>query len=117
MSSIHDHLKSAIKLTKWAIAESDKVLPEYMFKSDIQEFKNDKLLKHLRKAHQMQSDFRATQIGRFDKYDSRQMDRARQCQTPEVLKSNWPLQAQVVPRPFQLLEVPTLIKKVNSSMI
>jgi len=35
LTQIQSHLKLAIKLTKWALAEADKVLPEYMFKSDV----------------------------------------------------------------------------------
>lgn len=52
-----------MKLIKWALSECDKVLPEYLFDSDIQEFKNEKLLKYLREAQQIQSDFKFTRVG------------------------------------------------------
>jgi hypothetical protein len=52
-----------VRLIKWALLECDKILPEYLFDSDIQEFKNEKLLKYLREAQQIQSDFKITRLG------------------------------------------------------
>jgi hypothetical protein len=63
LAQILDHLKCAVRLIKWALNECDKILPEYLFDSDIQEFKNEKLLKYLREAQQIQSDFKFTRLG------------------------------------------------------
>ena len=36
-----------------ALKLSDQILPQYLFDSDIQEFKNEKLLKHLKEANKI----------------------------------------------------------------
>lgn len=44
---ILEYLRIVIKLLKKSVIMCDKVLPQYMFYRDIEEFKNSKVLKYL----------------------------------------------------------------------
>lgn len=46
-SKIINYLRGSIKLLKKSVLMSDKILPNYMFSRDIEEFKNSKILKYL----------------------------------------------------------------------
>ncbi len=52
-NKILDYLRISIKLFKRAAIMSDKILPNYMFSRDIEEFKNSKILKYLHQAFQV----------------------------------------------------------------
>jgi hypothetical protein len=52
-SKILDYLRGSIKLLKKSVVLCDKVLPNYMFSRDIEEFKNSKILKYLHEAFLM----------------------------------------------------------------
>ncbi|CDW91252.1 hexosaminidase d [Stylonychia lemnae] len=45
-----DYLNVSIKLLKKSVLMADRILPQYMFTRDIQEFKNSKILKYLHQA-------------------------------------------------------------------
>ena len=53
---IYKSIRASIKLLRKATLLTDKVLPQYMFLSDIAEFKSQKILPHLMKAYRLQSD-------------------------------------------------------------
>lgn len=46
-TKIIDYLRGSIKLLKKSVVMSDKILPQYMYSKDIEEFKNSKILKYL----------------------------------------------------------------------
>ena len=52
---VYKQLRASIKLFRRAALLSDKVLPEYLFLQDVNEFKNTKILPHLYKAYQLHS--------------------------------------------------------------
>ena len=65
---------------------SDQILPQYLFQSDITEFKNDKLYKYLREANQIQKDLSSTKLGKLQ--PEKLFAKQRICITPEVTKFN-----------------------------
>ena len=52
---VYKQLRACIKLYRRAALLSDKVLPDYLYTQDIEEFKNTKILPHLYRAYQLHS--------------------------------------------------------------
>eukprot|EP00347_Sterkiella_histriomuscorum_P022854 403336902 len=86
-----DYLRVAIKLLKKAGLMSDKILPQYMFSRDIEEFKNSKILKHLHQAfiilEGLTERTRATIMTDFQFQPTYNQQFKRVSQTPNIMSS------------------------------
>lgn len=49
----YKQLRGCVKLLRKAALLCDKVLPQYLFRADIDEFRNNKILPHLVKAYSL----------------------------------------------------------------
>lgn len=54
-TQFYKQLRGCIKLFRKAAILCDKILPQYLFIADIEEFRNSKILPHLLKAYQLQT--------------------------------------------------------------